>query len=142
MAPTLSVSGGPQDHAVIASAPGLFEILRDDRLDILRVNGLRVQRAEDVDRYLAALGDAARELRARRGRVLVFADLRHSPVRTQEAAERMRSGNLKLYRPGDRVAMLVESSLLKMQLRRHLIEEYQNIFLSENAALTWLTARD
>jgi hypothetical protein len=29
-----------------------------------------------------------------------------------------------------------------MQLRRNLVEEYQNIFMSRDAAETWLTAFD
>jgi hypothetical protein len=51
----------------------------------------------------------------------------------------MRAGNLRLYRAGDRIALIVESSLLKMQLRRTLVE-FQNIFVSPNAAETWVTA--
>ena len=125
----------------MASEPGLYEIIRDDRLKILRINRVGVQQLADVDRYLAVLGDIVRDARLRFGRVRVLADLRNAPIRTQEAAERMRMGNLALYRTGDRVALIVESSLLKMQLRRTLVE-YQNIFLSPNAAETWLTALD
>ncbi|HEY0623197.1 hypothetical protein [Sphingomonas sp.] len=125
----------------MASEPGLYEIVRDDRLKILRINSVAVQQLADVDRYLAVLGDIVRDVRLRFGRVRVLADLRNSPIRTQEAAERMRMGNLALYRTGDRVALIVESSLLKMQLRRTLVE-YQNIFLSPHAAETWLTALD
>lgn len=129
------------DCQVVASEPGLYEIIRDDRIKILRINRIAVQQLADVDRYLSALGDVVRDARLRFGRVRVLADLRNSPVRTQEAAERMRLGNLALYRDGDRVALIVESSLLKMQLRRTLVE-YQNIFLSPSAAETWLTALD
>ncbi|APR53894.1 STAS/SEC14 domain-containing protein [Sphingomonas koreensis] len=126
---------------VVASEPGLYEIVRDDRVKILRINSVAVQQLADVDRYLATLGDVVRDARLRFGKVRVLADLRNSPIRTQEAAERMRTGNLALYRDGDRVALIVESSLLKMQLRRTLVE-YQNIFLSPSAAETWLTALD
>ncbi|WP_447724092.1 hypothetical protein [Sphingomonas koreensis] len=125
----------------MASEPGLYEIARDDQLKILRITRVAVQQLADVDRYLAVLGDVVRDARLRFGRVRVLADLRNSPIRTQEAAERMRVGNLVLYRAGDRVALIVESSLLKMQLRRTLVE-YQNIFLSPHAAETWLTALD
>lgn len=140
MAPVApSAMGG--DCQVVALEPDLYEIVRDDRLKILRINRVGVQQRADVDRYLAVLGDVVRDARLRFGRVRVLADLRNSPIRTQEAAERMRVGNLALYRIGDRVALIVESSLLKMQLRRTLIE-YQNIFLSPHAAETWLTALD
>ena len=129
------------DCQVVASESGLYEIMRDDRLKILRINRVAVQHVEEVDRYLSVIGEIVRDARLRFGRVRVLADLRNSPIRTQEAAERLRMGNLALYRSGDRVALIVESSLLKMQLRRTLVE-YQNIFLSPNAAETWLTALD
>lgn len=46
-----------------------------------------------------------------------------------------------LYGPRDRVAMLCESSLVKMQMRRSLSHgDIANFFISENAAVTWLTA--
>lgn len=140
MAPVVP-SAVDSDCQVVASEPGLYEIIRDDQLRILRINRVVVQQLGDVDRYLAVLGDVVRDARLRFGRVRVLADLRNSPIRTQEAAERMRLGNLALYREGDRVALIVESSLLKMQLRRTLVE-YQNIFLSPHAAETWLTALD
>lgn len=139
MAPVASSAG--TECVVVASEPGLYEIVRDDRVRILRINSVAVQQLADVDRYLAILGDVVRDARLRFGKVRVLADLRNSPIRTQEAAERMRTGNLALYRDGDRVALIVESSLLKMQLRRTLVE-YQNIFLSPSAAETWLTALD
>lgn len=137
----VAASGADADCHVVASTPGLYEIARDDRLKILRINQVAVQNIHEVDRYLAVLGEVVRDARLRFGRVRVLADLRNSPIRTQEAAERLRMGNLALYRTGDRVALIVESSLLKMQLRRTLVE-YQNIFLSLNAAETWLTALD
>jgi hypothetical protein len=140
VAPVAS-SAADGDCQVVASEPGLYEIVRDDRIRIVRINRVAVQQLADVDRYLAVLGDVVRDARTRFGRVRILADLRNSPIRTQEAAERMRLGNLALYREGDRVALIVESSLLKMQLRRTLVE-YQNIFLSPNAAETWLTALD
>jgi len=140
VAPVAS-SAADTECVVVASEPGLYEIVRDDRVRILRINSVAVQQLADVDRYLTILGDVVRDARLRFGKVRVLADLRNSPIRTQESAERMRTGNLALYRDGDRVALIVESSLLKMQLRRTLVE-YQNIFLSPSAAETWLTALD
>ena len=127
---------------IIAAVPGLYEIRHDHALEIIRVGGIGIQRVEDADRYLAELGRTVAAMRARIGVVRLLADLRNSPVRSQPVAERIRLGNLSLYRPGDRVALLVESSLMKMQLRRNLVPEYQNIFMSVNAAETWLTAHD
>jgi hypothetical protein len=45
----------------------------------------------------------------------------------------------RIYQPGDKVAILVSSSLVKMQMRRAMSRgEILNFFICENAALTWL----
>ncbi|MDO6412874.1 hypothetical protein Q4F19_00620 [Sphingomonas sp. BIUV-7] len=126
----------------VTDAPRLYAIDHDQSSDIIRVSDLAVQSVEEIDRYLGELGREIAAMRARRGTVRLLADLRHSPIRSQAAAERLRRGNLTLYRAGDRVALLVESSLMKMQLRRNLVADYQNIFVSPHAAETWLTALD
>ncbi|WP_066658609.1 hypothetical protein [Sphingomonas sp. CCH9-E2] len=131
-------SGGVQGR-VVASTPGQYEIVRDDHLGIIRIRCIGLRLGDEVDRYLAVLGPIVADMRACHGRVRVLADLRNAPIRTQEAADKMRAGNLRLYRTGDRIALIVESSLLKMQLRRTLVE-FQNIFVSPNAAETWVTA--
>lgn len=72
-------------------------------------------------------------------RVLINAvDLRpHSP----EGKACVQEATSRIYRPGDRVAILVSSSLVKMQMRRALSRgEILNFFISENAAVTWLDA--
>ena len=73
-------------------------------------------------------------------RVLINAvDLKpHSP----EGQACVQDATGRIYRPGDRVAILVSSSLVKMQMRRALSHgEILNFFISENAAVTWLDAR-
>lgn len=143
MTPIATTPGAADDEGrVVAAVPGQYTIKRDDRRQIVRISDLGVQRSEEVDRYLVILGDVIRDARVRDGRVRVLADLRQSPVRAQDAAERLRLGNMALYRAGDRVALLVESSLLRLQLRRNLVAEYQNIFLSQSAAEAWLTSTD
>ncbi|QQV77395.1 hypothetical protein H5J25_00725 [Sphingomonas aliaeris] len=72
-------------------------------------------------------------------RVLINAvDLKpHSP----EGQACVQDATSRIYRPGDRVAILVSSSLVKMQMRRALSRgEILNFFISENAAVTWLDA--
>ncbi|MFL9842250.1 hypothetical protein ABS767_14870 [Sphingomonas sp. ST-64] len=125
----------------LAAVPGQYDIARDEESGVLRISAVGMQHADQVGRYLDVLERIVQETRARFGRIRVLSDLRNAPVRTQEAADRMREGNLRLYRSGDRVALIVETSLLKMQLRRTLID-CQNIFVSPNAAETWLMATD
>lgn len=47
----------------------------------------------------------------------------------------------RAYLQGDSSAIVVDSSLLKMQLRRAYPAERANLFLSYSAAETWLSAR-
>lgn len=135
------LSSPEEERGVVPGRARNYKIRIDDR-HVIRISDLDVQRLEDVECYLAELEDVIASIRQRYGHVRVLADLRRSPVRTQESAERLRLGNMALYRAGDRVALLVESSLLKIQLRRNLIAEYQNIFTSPEAAEMWLTAFD
>ncbi|MES2754527.1 MAG: hypothetical protein V4659_07675 [Pseudomonadota bacterium] len=117
-----------------------FHIELDSDQSIVRTANVTVQTVADVDRYIVALSQMLDRARRNFGRALVLADLRAAPVRSQDVAERLHAHNLTLYRPGERVALLVESSLLKLQLRRNLVADLQNIFMSENAAITWLRA--
>jgi hypothetical protein len=49
----------------------------------------------------------------------------------------------QIYSPGDRVAIMVGSSLVKMQMRRtHTYGDIIDFFMSETAALKWLAAHD
>jgi hypothetical protein len=49
------------------------------------------------------------------------------------------SSHEDIYRDGDKVAVLVSSSLVKMQMRRAFNNrKVMEFFMSENAALTWL----
>ena len=70
-------------------------------------------------------------------RVLINAvDLKpHSP----EGQACVQDATGRIYQAGDKVAVLVSSSLVKMQMRRALSRgEILNFFISESAALTWL----
>ncbi|CAN5371162.1 hypothetical protein BH10PSE12_BH10PSE12_30120 [soil metagenome] len=72
-------------------------------------------------------------------RVLIDAKtlLPHSP----EGQALVQKSVQRIYAPGDRVAILVSSNLVKMQMRRALSQgEVVNFFVSDVAATTWLMA--
>ncbi|MDO6413259.1 hypothetical protein Q4F19_02590 [Sphingomonas sp. BIUV-7] len=74
-------------------------------------------------------------------RVLIDA-LKLQPHTVENQAIVMQSFE-QIYRPDDRVAITVESSLVKMQMRRtHSFGEIIGFFVSETAAMTWLLAHD
>ncbi|MBB4152290.1 hypothetical protein GGQ80_000166 [Sphingomonas jinjuensis] len=72
-------------------------------------------------------------------RVLIDAvDLKpHSP----EGQACVQEATSRIYRSGDKVAIVVCSSLVKMQMRRALRQpDILNLFISKSAALVWLDA--
>lgn len=79
-------------------------------------------------------------LQGRRIRVLIDAVhlLPHSP----EGQAIVQAATASIYREGDKVAVLVSSSLVKMQMRRALSQgDMIDFFISENAANLWLDPR-
>jgi hypothetical protein len=72
--------------------------------------------------------------------VRAIIDAREAVIQNPESVERIRVGTPEIYVSGDRVAMLVSNSLVKMQLRRVVDERTHELFMSANAATTWLGA--
>jgi hypothetical protein len=97
---------------------------------------------EQVDACFDTLRIQIGEMRASFGRVRVLVDRREAVPQPASTVERLRSHTHMGYLPGDRIAVVVDSSLSKMQLRDQLDPETHKLFISENAATTWLTAHD
>ncbi|RVT90343.1 hypothetical protein [Sphingomonas crocodyli] len=129
-------------HPLMLSAPA-YTIDEDESAGIVR---MMVEGFFDQDILARHFDDNAAFVRRWRAagrpiRVLIDANrlLPHTP---QNQAFVMRSFE-RIYRPGDRVAILVGSSLVKMQMRRtHSFGEIIQFFLSEQGAVTWLKAYD
>lgn len=127
-----------RDWSVPLSLPGMYDIAYDRDVGIVRILGLQSNRPEDLDSYLALLIDVYRRCRSDHKILRAVVDLRGAPVRTQAIAERLQRSGKELYRTGDRVALVVGSSLFKMQLRRIIVPEIQEIFLDTDEAEAWL----
>jgi hypothetical protein len=82
---------------------------------------------------IAALRDAGLPLR-------VIGDVRDSVVQSTEVAQFILERVSALYRPGDRVALIVATSMLKAQLRAVLPAGIHEYFLSGDAAEKWAMA--
>lgn len=95
---------------------------------------------EDYFRKVKPLVD---ESRKRLGAARVLIDGRGTPAQTPEVAERFEQISLSLYRPEDRVAIVVDSALFKMQLSRVRVgAKSPQVFLSPDEAETWLKTTD
>lgn len=109
---------------------------------ILRVHSSGILEPEQIDQCFDEAGEIAKSVRANGGVMRVLVNTRDAIIQNKSTEERMRVGTNALYLPCDRVAMLVKSSLVKAQLRRIVDDSTHQMFLSENAALTWLLAYD
>ena len=67
-------------------------------------------------------------------------DLRNSPVQSPEVAELLHSAMCRMYRPPERAAIIVSSSLVRMQMKRGFNPETHEVFTSEAEAKRWLDA--
>jgi hypothetical protein len=82
--------------------------------------------------------DCVRTIQSTRLRVRIVADLRRSQTQSREVADFLRQALEGIYRPKDRIAMVVSNSLVKMQMRRLLASDIREYFLSPAEAEAWL----
>jgi hypothetical protein len=121
--------------------PG-YTIQEDDRCGIIRMRVYGFFDIPTLERHFAENDAVVRRWRThgRLIRVLIEAVelLPHSP----EGQACVQASTARIYAPGDRVAVLVSSSLVKMQMRRALRQgDLIDFFVSEKAAMAWLAGR-
>jgi hypothetical protein len=92
----------------------------------------------DVERYMIALRSTVDMVRARGLPIRVLADVSRAVVRSPPTAAQQKAFNDKLYRDSDRVALIVTSSLLKMQIERNSVTNVQRSFADRVEAEQWL----
>ncbi len=107
---------------------------------IIRITGVGMWTVDYIDVHFAELALLIDRVRARNGEVLALVDLSRAPVQSAEVAKRMHAAIGRLYGPGDRIALTVQSCLLKAQMKQVSWKENTAIFVSANAAETWLCA--
>lgn len=117
---------------------GRLTITIDHLENIITVVGRGFWTIEHVNDHICefeAVLIAARRAR-RPSRTLV--DLRETPVQLPDVAARLHQAMCRMYRPPEKAAILVSSSLLKAQMKRGFAPATHMVFLSEAAARLWL----
>lgn len=120
----------------------MFEVQLEDGTGILMVKVLGAWTRTEVHRYRLVIRELLPEARRRFGGVRILVDSRRGKAVPQDLLAplaRVRDG---LMHADDRIAGLVESSMRKMQVRNTVANPNWQLFLSEAAARTWLTAMD
>ncbi|WP_179041676.1 hypothetical protein [Sphingobium lactosutens] len=92
-----------------------------------------------VDRYFTLLRNRVGSEHARGQPIRAHIAKRGAPVHSQETMRRVQELFNKFCFSGDKVAAIVDTSLTKMQFIRTYSEEICRPFLSETAALAWLS---
>lgn len=114
----------------------------DPRSNLIQIWGSGLWSRAEVDAHFDELDGEIRQKRTRFPHIRVLVDIRESGVQTQDTAEGVTLGTRRIYREGDRIAIIVASSLVKMQMRRAVEHRELQIFISPSAAVTWLEAYD
>jgi hypothetical protein len=123
---------------VIGAPP--FELVYDPTAGIVRTMVRGFWSLDDADAYFRRLGILIHTARREFGHARVLVDRRGCPVQSAEVAQRMSRANRDLF-PTDRLAIVVDSNLVRMQMRRLFSHQGSQAFLSYEAAMTWLLAR-
>ena len=118
----------------------MFDIAFEDATGILIVTVRGEWTRLHVERYRDQIREAVPEARRRHGALRMLVDSRKGKPVPHELVLPLQHVGDGLMEPEDRVAGLVESSMRKLELRS-IVAEWQ-LFLSEPAARTWLSAMD
>lgn len=129
-----------QTETVITSGPFLVHL--DKTSDIIRITGKGFVQVEQFDALFATLRKLFEASYARAGSVRLLVDNRDILLHGPEAAERLRHLALHSVEEGDRVAIIVESALARMQLRRLLDPRTHRLFGTVETAIAWLEGQD
>ncbi len=120
--------------------PGNLTISADPAFGVIRVLGVGFWTPTIIGDHFDELAFVMRPYRAAGVSVRMVVDLRKSGIQSQETIVRMQAGVKSVTRPGDRMAIVVSSSLAKIQMRRMIGGEQHEFFVSPGAAQTWADA--
>ncbi len=125
----------------IETAPA-YVIEEDVRNGVIKMTVQGFFDLETLRRHFDENDGIVRKWRSLGRPIRVLIDAVNLLPHTPEGQALVQSSTKRIYVPGDRVALLVGSNLVKMQMRRALTQgEVINFFVSANAAMTWLMAQ-
>ena len=116
---------------------GFMRVSFNAQHELIRVTGQGFCDEQASNSFLSDLKAAIAAQRLR-GPVRVLVDGRKMVTQSADVVNRMQVETGKLYRDGDRVAVLVSSPLFKMQLQRSVADNFRRLFVSEDEAQLWL----
>jgi hypothetical protein len=117
---------------------GPFLVRKDVATGIVHVTGEGFWTVADVDRHFLTLGNTVQSARKVGGSVRALVDLRGAVTQSPELVSHLAERARAVYTMGDRIAIIVDSSLAKMQMRRVVQSAEFEIFFAPEAGIAWL----
>ncbi|MDO6414881.1 hypothetical protein Q4F19_10860 [Sphingomonas sp. BIUV-7] len=117
-----------------------FQCGLDNACATVRVVGGGVWREADAQLYFTQQRRIIDEARRRFGALRVLFDVRDWVVENPQSVLQFQAMNAEIYKPEDRLAAVVRSSVDKQHPRAALAVGTREVFISANAAETWLQA--
>ena len=118
----------------------LFTIRIDPVAQIARSHAVGFWTLLEAREFVAALTDIMTRLRRNYLHARVLCDISGMPVQSDDVSQCLGEANAKLFGASDRLALIVDSYLVRGQMRRRFARDNSQAFLSPSAAETWLRA--
>jgi hypothetical protein len=107
---------------------------------VLRIEARGIWDIAVAEAYVGDVTSMIAELRRRQPQLRAIVDRSDAPIFEAGVPESLMATYAAILQDGDRIAMVVESSLVKGQIRRLAGREETQTFLSISAARTWVLA--
>jgi len=119
---------------------GHFLIGVDDKAKVVLVEGVGFWTLTTIDTHFDYLFDVIAKQRRLARPVRVLIDVCQADIQPSDVIDRIGLRSALIYEPGDRVAIVVASSLAKIQMKRGVIGVRHEFFFSPRSAMSWLCA--
>ena len=120
----------------------MFQFEFDEATGILRVRVLGTWTLAEVERYGREAAGQFAAARRKAGSLLLLIDCSQGYICPQALVDPLARAGMQHARHDDRAALVVNSSLMKLQVKRMTGDAPNTMFISEGAAQTWLTAHE
>jgi hypothetical protein len=118
----------------------LFSVREDPAAGIAQLQAVGFWTVAEAHQFVSVLTKVIVRLRQAYGSARILSDISGMPVQSDDVARCLGDANARLFEPSDRLAVIVDSYLVRGQWRRQFSRDNSQAFLSPSAAETWLRA--
>jgi hypothetical protein len=118
----------------------VFSVREDPAAGIARVHAVGFWSLSETHQFVLVLSKLMVRLRHAYGSARILSDISGMPVQSDDVARCLGEANARLFEASDRLAVIVDSYLVRGQWRRQFSRDNSQAFLSPSAAEIWLRA--